>query len=210
MTAQERIAGIILAGGRARRFAGGSKENALLRARPLIAHVFERAQSQVGRLAISRADAGGGEEMGLPILADRYKDRGPLAGLHAGLGWAASQGRNITHLATFASDTPLIPRDLVARLLASIEKSGARAAVPMCNGEVHPTLGLWSVDLEPLARQRLESGSSSLKGFAEAAGADVVDFSDAGAVAFINVNTTEDLAALTKRIGLDDGRVSRP
>ncbi|MFZ5619370.1 MAG: molybdenum cofactor guanylyltransferase [Pseudomonadota bacterium] len=195
-----RIAGVILAGGRSSRFAGGSKEYALLLGRPLIAHVIERARPQVARLAISRAEAAPGEELGLTILTDRYKDRGPLAGLHSGLVWAASQDRGCSHLATFASDTPRFPLDLVERLHTAIGKSGVRAAMPICNGEAHPTLGLWSVDLEPLARRRLEEGPSSLKGFAEAAGATTVDFSDAGETAFFNVNTAEELTALAEKI----------
>lgn len=196
MTAPSGVAGVILAGGRSSRFAGGPKEEALLLGKPLIVHAIERAKGEVGRLAISRARAGAAEEFGLPVLADLCPDRGPLAGVHAGLVWAKSLEPGESSLATFAADTPFFPAGHVARLREAMGRSGAPAAIPMCGGEAHPTFGLWSIDLEPLARRRLEAGTSSLKGFAEAAGAVAVDFSDAGAAAFFNVNTAEDLEKL--------------
>jgi molybdopterin-guanine dinucleotide biosynthesis protein A len=103
-------------------------------------------------------------------------------------------------LATFACDTPLIPQDLVSRLYEEIIRSGARGAIAASGGDLHPTLGLWSVSLEPLARKRLEAGECSLRGFAKAAGAAVVAFEDPAGTGFFNVNTLDDLAALAARL----------
>lgn len=190
------IAGLVLAGGAAQRFAGGAKEDALLRGKPLLDHVIDRAAPQVSSLALSRARKATPIDHGLPVIADIYAGCGPLGGIHAGLLWASSLSPAAERLAVFACDTPLIAESLVQRLDKEMTRSGARAVVPAHDGRAHPTLGLWSVNLAPLAEQRLKDSRLSLHGFAEAAGARLVDLSDFGDAAFFNVNAAADLAAL--------------
>jgi molybdopterin-guanine dinucleotide biosynthesis protein A len=192
------IAGVILAGGRSKRFAGGRKEDALYLGRPLLDHVIDRARPQVGRLALSRGDPSPARGDGIEIIVDRLAGQGPLAGLHAGLIWASSLSPRPAFAATFACDTPLFPMDLVARLFQAAGKSGALATVVSCAGVLHPTLGLWSVDLAELAADRLKGRSRSLEGFAKAARATIAEFSPSEASAFFNVNTTGDLEALSR------------
>ncbi|MEL6210433.1 MAG: NTP transferase domain-containing protein, partial [Pseudomonadota bacterium] len=48
-----RIAGVILAGGLARRMGGGDKALLALAGRPLLAHVIDRLAPQVERLALN-------------------------------------------------------------------------------------------------------------------------------------------------------------
>ena len=196
-----KIAGLIFAGGKSSRFAGGPKENALLAGRSLLSHVIDRAAPQVEVLAISRADTNAAIVGGLPIIVDVFQDCGPLGGLHAGLRWANSLTPKADYLATFACDTPMVPVDLVARLLDALSKSDRAAAIAQAGGDRHPTLGLWSTALELMARRRLEAGEFSLHGMAAQAGAVAVDFTDAARCGLFNVNTRADLAMLEKMLG---------
>lgn len=191
-----RIAGLIFAGGESSRFAGGSKEDAVLDGCTLLSHVIERSAPHVDILAISRASDSAAPVPGLATIADIFPDRGPLGGLHAGLVWATTLAPPADYLATFACDTPLIPRDLVARLQEEVRRSGATGAIAATGDDRHPTLGLWSTALLPAARTRLELGANSLIGFAAEAGARVVHFDDPSGAGFFNVNTREDLVAL--------------
>ena len=76
---------------------------------------------QLDPLAIN-ANAPGYEGFVLPILPDSLPDfPGPLAGILTGLDWAAGQA-GITHLVTVATDTPFLPRDLVARLAGAADR----------------------------------------------------------------------------------------
>lgn len=195
---RSRIAGLILAGGRARRFDGGRKDLALLEGRPLIDHVIDRARPQVSALAISRAE--NVEHAGIAIIRDRYPQSGPLAGVQAGLLWARNLAPQAEFLASFSCDTPLVPFDLVETLWRALKNAGASAAIAAAGDARHPTLALWSTDLEPLARQRLEAGQRSLLGFADAAAAVAVDFGEASSAAFANVNTRADLAGISARL----------
>src|SRR3984957_16384278 len=57
---------------------------------------------------------------GLPIVADSVPDfAGPLAGILAGLDWAAAHAPEIAWVASVPGDCPFLPRDVVPRLHAA-------------------------------------------------------------------------------------------
>ncbi|MEM6490044.1 MAG: NTP transferase domain-containing protein, partial [Pseudomonadota bacterium] len=84
-----KIAGVILAGGLARRMGGGDKALLALAGRPLLAHVIERLAPQVDGLALNaNGDPARFARFGLPVLADTVPGfAGPLAGVLAGMRW---------------------------------------------------------------------------------------------------------------------------
>lgn len=199
-------AGIILAGGASRRMqaAGqatgpGGIDKALLplAGRPMIAHVIER-------LGCVRAISANGDperfrSFGLPVLPDRLPDGtpdrpGPLAGVLAGLDWAAAQG--FARIVTASADTPFLPRDLAARLLTE----GGPIAMATHEGRDHPTLAAWDVSLREPLRRALAEGVRRPAVWAEEQGARRVAFS--GGDPFFNVNTPEDLAEAERRARL--------
>lgn len=199
MTAM-RIAGILLAGGRSTRM-GADKMRMRLAGRTLIEHAAQRLRPQVQALAVSAnapLDLSALDD--LPLLPDPLPGYpGPLAGILAGLDWAASL-EGFTHLASAAGDTPFIPRDLVARLAAAIANDPARIAVATSNGNRHSTCALWPLSLRDDLRQFLAGGESRKVGaFIDRHRPATVDFplrlTPAGDVdPFFNVNTPADLA----------------
>jgi len=198
------VAGLILAGGKSSRFAGGDKEEALLQGSSLLAHVISRARAQVGVLGISRGSAATVFD-DLPVIIDEFAGCGPIGGVHAGLVWAGALSPPADWLATFAGDTPLVASDLVSRLLAGALRKGAPAAVAIHSGVEHPTLALWSVALEPVLRKKLLEKSYALRGLATAVGAAKVSFDDLPETAFFNVNTREDLNHLAELLAQKPG-----
>ena len=195
-----RIAGILLAGGRSTRM-GADKMRMELSGRTLLEHSAQRLRPQVEALAVS---ANAPLELPafdhLPLLPDPLPGYpGPLAGILAGLGWAASL-EGVTHLASAAGDTPFIPRDLVARLAAAIGDDPARIAVATSNGHRHPTCALWPLSLREDLQQFLAGGESLKVGaFIDRHSPATVDFPLRQTAAgefdpFFNVNTPADLA----------------
>lgn len=184
------IGGLVLAGGGSTRMGGGYKFLLELRGRPIIDHVMERLEPQVAALAVS-ANCDPARIPGSPlVLPDAPPSRGPLSGLLAGLAWASR--RDMTHLATAAADTPFLPRDLVARLAAGI--GDGAAALAASAGRLHPTFGLWSVELLPTLEDYLERDPvGRVAGFAAGRGARRVDFPADGYDPFFNVNEPRDL-----------------
>ena len=151
------IAGVLLAGGKARRMGGGDKCLCELAGEPLLAHAIARAEPQIATLAINaNGDAARFAAFGLPVIADTIANHaGPLAGVLAGMDWAAAHA---SHVASFATDAPIFPADLVARLAATIG-DGADIACASSNGRVHPVFALWPVVLrEDLRRAMQDEG----------------------------------------------------
>ncbi|AWC23772.1 Molybdenum cofactor guanylyltransferase [Aminobacter sp. MSH1] len=191
------IAGLILAGGRSSRMGGTDKTLLPLGGRPMIRHVLDRLRPQAAPIAINtNADPALFTSFGAEIIADTIAGyQGPLAGILAGMEWAA-QKPGSSHVLSVAGDTPFFPADL-AKQLASC---GSRGAVAASNGRVHPTFALWPLSLRDALAAFLESGDTRrVMTFIEQAGLGVVEFPNEQFGArtvdpFFNINTPEDLA----------------
>ena len=189
--------GVILAGGQATRMGGGDKGLRLIGDQTLLDHVIARLDPQVDGLALNaNGNLSRFADMNLPVIADSVDGfAGPLAGVLAGLDWAAAQGADI--IVTAAADTPFLPCDLVPRLLLAAEGMAyplALAATPdPVRGQArHPTFGLWPVALRDDLRAALGDGVRKVVQWTERHDARVAMFPDEAA--FFNVNTPDDLA----------------
>ena len=189
--------GVILAGGQATRMGGGDKGLRLLGGQTLLGRVRDRLAPQVAQMALNaNGDAARFEGMGMPVVADSVAGFvGPLAGVLAGLDWAASQGAET--IVTAAADTPFFPCDLVLQLLLASEGMThplVLAATPDAKrGRArHPTFGLWPVALRDDLRAALEGGLRKVVLWTDTHGGREAMFPQEEA--FFNVNTPEDLA----------------
>ena len=83
MPPELKIAGVLLAGGLARRMGGGDKCLRLLAGQPLLRHVVRRVAPQVSALALNaNGDPARFSAFDLPVLADSLSGNlGPLAGV---------------------------------------------------------------------------------------------------------------------------------
>ena len=148
-TARGDITGIILAGGQSRRMGGGDKGLLEVAGRPMLGHVIERLAPQIGRMAINaNGDPARFARFGLPVVPDTIDGFvGPLAGVLAGMRWAAANTPEARWIASMSSDAPLLPLDVVARLAAAISTRADAIAIARSGGELHPVIGLWPVAL---------------------------------------------------------------
>ncbi len=198
--------GVILAGGQARRMGGGDKGLLPLGESSILEHVINRLAPQVDGLALNaNGDPARFAAFGLPVIPDSIAGHaGPLAGVLAGLDWAAAQGCG--HIVTAAADTPFFPRDLVERLMAAAMSSGmpiTLAATPdVRRGRVrHPTFGLWPVALRDDLRTALEGGLRKVVQWTDHHGAAEALFEIGPCDPFFNVNTPGDLERAGRLMG---------
>ena len=182
--------GVILAGGLARRMGGGDKGLLPLGEATILDRVIARLAPQVAGLALNaNGDPARFARLGLPVIADSVEGYpGPLAGVLAGLDWAAGQGAS--HIVTAAWDTPFFPPDLARRLEA---EPGPITLARTPQGR-HPTFGLWPVDLADDLRAALLAGTRKVLDWTDRHGTSYADF-DGEPDPFFNVNTPDDLAA---------------
>lgn len=192
--------GVILAGGQATRMGGGDKGALLLGGISMLDRVIDRLGPQTDRLVLNaNGDPARFAEYGLPVVADSLPGfPGPLAGVLAGMDWAAAQGAS--HIVTAAADTPFFPADMVARLIRAAERAATPIALAATQegGRTNrqPTFGLWPVALRADLRAALEGGLRKVVLWTDKHGAATAAFDDG---AFFNVNTPEDLAEAERR-----------
>ncbi len=200
--------GVILAGGLATRMGGGDKALLQIGGQTLLQRVIDRLQPQVAGMALNaNGDPARFDGFGLAVLPDSIDDfPGPLAGVLAGLDWAAEQGADA--IVTVAADTPFFPVDLVDVLqdtaqgmthplvLAATPRGEEKTKSMSRSGLIrHPTFGLWPVALRDDLRGALHDGIKKVVIWTEKHGGREAVFSTESGDPFFNVNTPEDLMA---------------
>ena len=202
MTETPSVAGLVLAGGLARRMGGGAKALKHLAGRPLLAHVLDRIAPQCQAIVLNaNGDPGAYETFGYPVLPDVVAGfAGPLAGVLTGLEWL-HQTREADWLLTVPTDAPFLPDDLVTRLLAGTRED-AEIAVARSDGRTHPVVALWHRTLlQPLRTALVAQDIRRIDRFTAGRQTVHVDWPTAGGDPFLNINTPEELEAAETRFG---------
>lgn len=183
------VAALILAGGQGSRLGYLDKAFLTLDDRPLIALLRDRLAPQVDAIAISaNGDPARFAAWPLPVLADppEHANKGPLAGLAAGLAWAEQTGA--ATLLTIPVDTPFAPPNLCAALSPA-------PAVACYRGRQHHLVAHWPVAFRPAFEHFLSQPSAyRVRDALTLCAARPVDF-PGPFDPFLNINTPEDLAA---------------
>ena len=199
--------GLILAGGLARRMGGTDKalikiggianlERVRARLHPACRQIIVSANGEPARFA----------GYGLPVVADSIANfAGPLAGILAGMEWAAATG--LDWVVSVPADCPFLPYDLVDRLHAARRRENLPIACA-CSGERrHPVVALWPTSLRAeLRRALLDDGVRKIAAWTSRYGVALATWPDAPFDPFFNVNTPDDLAE-AERIAAQQERV---
>lgn len=188
-----KIAGLVLAGGQARRMHGQDKAFLDTGNGLSLERIFARLQQECSDVAISaNGDSARFDAWHCPVLPDSIHDVGPLSGVLSGLEWAEKNGYNT--LITVPVDTPFIPERLVAALVPA-------PSYACCEGQSHPLVAAWPVSARPVLAEQLsllthenKKHQTRVRTLANALGARAVDFPLVeGMDPFMNINTPQDL-----------------
>ena len=188
-------AGVILAGGRSRRMGSGHKALLDLNGQPLLRHVINRLQPQIGSLLLScESENGEFDSFGLPVVPDLLPDhRGPLTGLCSALQYLEDKGYD-NGLVLCPCDAPFIPDNLVQTLIDAGQGADKPAVVVSWDGVLQPTFSLWQTRHLPVIRKAVVSkGIGGLKQVLPQLPHRVVKWAPAEPPPFFNINTPADL-----------------
>lgn len=200
---QHSIAGLILAGGRGERLGGVVKSELLVGGVRLIERVATRLEGcspllvAHGRIAPAALHLMDGMSA-VPDLEGDYA--GPLAGFAGALAHIGTLTTAPDLLVSAAVDTPFLPADFIARLVAGLGE--APAAIAAYGGQPYPTNGIWRVARFRDLPERVLAGTAprSLKSLCAAAGGHTIEWPvSAAGDPFANVNTPEDVATLERQ-----------
>jgi len=189
---------------------GGDKALRDLGGKPVIRRVLERLSGQAAPIALNaNGDPARFLALGLPIIPDATGDfPGPLAGVLAGMRWAAAAAPNARFIATAACDTPFFPRNLVETLLSASVRACPAIVLAASGEQVHPVFGLWPVALADDLAAAVQNGTRKVAQWAERHSHFTARFPfvDAGGKLvdpFFNANTPEDLAEAESLLALE-------
>ncbi len=214
------IHGLVLAGGRSRRFGGADKACVSLGGEPLWERALTRLAPQVDAIAISSNDPTGRLASDLRKTSRSWRSRtgdiepgsivvlpdlitghlGPLAGIHAGLSTWPDH-----YLVTVAVDLPFMPPDLVERLAAALV---SRRCAYASDGTRHALALLWNPGAAAELGAFLERGGRSVHEWLAAHGDPALFAAPGDAGLFVNINTPEDLEIAERRLRKTGGDVS--
>ncbi len=189
--------GLVLAGGLARRMGGGDKARIRVGGATILQRVLASLEPQCQRIIINaNGDPARFADTGLPVVPDSVPDfAGPLAGILAGLDWAAAHAPGVEWLLSVPGDCPFLPGNLLERL----HQARLAARTPLAcarSGEWrHPVVALWSVTLrEDLRHAVTEQGLHKIEIWTARHGIAIADWPAEPVDPFFNVNTPDDAA----------------
>jgi molybdopterin-guanine dinucleotide biosynthesis protein A len=203
-----RLVGVLLAGGLARRMGGGDKPMRQIAGRTILERVIVRLKPQCDELILNaNGDPARFAAFGLPVVPDSVEDfPGPLAGILAALDWTAANRPGVSLVFSAAADCPFLPRDLVARLTEALVNENAQLAVAASGDQSHPVIGLWSVALRDELRHALvQEDIRRIDRWTARYKLATVTWPTEPLDPFFNANTMDDIAEAERLAELDGG-----
>jgi molybdenum cofactor guanylyltransferase len=189
--------GLVLAGGLARRMGGGDKARIRIGGATILERVLARLKPQCSRVILNaNGDPVRFRDTGIPVVADSVPDfAGPLAGILAGLDWAAANVPECEWIASAPGDCPFLPSNLVAHLHEARIAAKAPLASARSGKQIHPVVGLWPVSLrEDLRHALVDEDLRKIDLWTARHGVAIADWPDKPIDPFFNVNTPDDAA----------------
>jgi len=189
--------GLVLAGGLARRMGGGDKARIRIAGKTILERVLACLKPQCAAIILNaNGDPARFADTGLPVVPDSVAGfAGPLAGILAGLDWAAAHAPAIADVVSVPGDCPFLPGDLVARLSAARGATGLPLACARSGDWRHPVVGLWPVALrQDLRKALVEEDMRKIERWTARHGVAFGDWSTTPVDPFFNVNTPSDAA----------------
>ncbi|MET1415255.1 molybdenum cofactor guanylyltransferase MobA [Roseibium sp. HPY-6] len=202
----DKVLGCVLAGGQSRRMGGGDKSLLDLGGKSMLDIILARLTPQVPQIILNaNGDPQRFAHYELPVVADPVGEfAGPLAGVLAGLTYAAESCPGVSHVVSVAGDTPFFPTVLVERLIGSVPADEPVIALASSSSKLHPVFGLWPVSLLDDLQTWLRTGQSGkVLAFVDRHDSIEVSFDldpATGLDPFFNANRPDDLVTVRKTL----------
>ena len=201
-----RRAGVVLAGGRSRRFGPEDKALAELGGDALLARVVDRISTVTEEVVVScRQEQVEPFERALPsatvdaFVVDRHSNAGPVAGIEAGLDAVSAE-----YAAVVACDMPFVEPAVVEELFQCAE--GVDAAVPeSADGRLQPVQAVYRTGAMQVAASRTVPDGGGVHDALDALDVATVPADSLPERSLHNVNTRRDLAVAERHRVRTDG-----
>ena len=192
MLNQTTVAGVILAGGLARRMNNQDKGLLLYKGHPLVSYAIAALTDVTDQIIINaNRNREHYQAFGLPVVADQTDNfDGPLAGVLTAMIYTDADV-----LVVVPCDSPLIKAEHLQKLLAVRAENAADVAVAFDGVRLHPVFIAIKTSLKTSLENYLASGQRKVGDWLEQQKTVKADFSNEPEI-FFNINTLTELSAL--------------
>ena len=193
------ILGVVLAGGKSRRF-GEDKNQIKLGNKTLLEHVLHKIDNKFPQiLIVSSHPLKIKNTKKITIIEDCFENLGPLAGVLSSMKWIKENNTTFKWIATFPSDTPFFETSIIEEYKKRIPTNESLLYFIKSNNKRHNIFGLWSIDLlETLENDLLKNNFRKVEDWANKIGVKNIDIEVKKFDPFFNINTKEDFEMAKK------------
>ena len=187
------ILGVVLAGGKSRRF-GQDKSQVKLHDKLLINYILgEIIDVFQETLIIANDSIDYMQSDKIAITKDFKSNLGPLGGVLTAMKWIKKNNRNYEWISTFPSDTPFFTKKELKYFFDNVNINESKLFFIKSNKTRHNIFGLWSLDLIDKLEEDILKGERKVEVWANSIGVKTVDINNKEPDPFFNINTKEDL-----------------
>jgi molybdenum cofactor guanylyltransferase len=193
------ILGVVLAGGKSKRF-GKDKNQVKLGNYTLLEHVLFKIINEFKEiLVVSNNDLNLENFDKINLIPDCVEDKGPLAGVLSAMKWVKNKNKQYKWIATFPSDTPFFDQSIINKYQEKIKQSESLLYFIKSNKKRHNIFGLWSIDLvKILDNDLIKNNLRKVEDWANKIGVETINIENDKFDPFFNINTKEDLEEAQK------------
>jgi len=193
---ENNILGVILAGGKSKRF-GQDKSKVKLGNKTLLEHTLHKIKSKFSKIIIVSNSK---------ILKDYtiIKDcidgqLGPLVAVLSAMKWIKKNNFSYNWIATFPCDTPFFNISIIDEFIKVSKQNNSLLYFVKSKEKRHNIFGLWSLQLiEILEKDIIENNYRKVEKWANKVGVKTINVSYDNLDPFFNINTKEDLIEAEK------------
>jgi len=186
------VAAVILAGGQNSRMGGADKAFLTVSGQTVFARTLDLLRHCFPQVVVVSNQPQKYAGFDVEVTSDEFPGRGPLAGIHAGLGLIRRPWAFVV-----ACDMPFLRVEPIAFLVRRLEAKDA--VIPCWDGDIEPLHAVYATALRRRMEDALRAGTSAIRDFLPTIRAEYVAEAALRAIdgadeSFRNVNTPEDAA----------------
>ena len=198
---ENNILGVILAGGKSRRF-GEDKSKIKLGNKTLLEHVIDKVEKEFSELLIiSNNQNYKFTSKRIFLVQDFIKGQlGPLIGVLSAMKWVELNKKNYKWIATFPCDTPFFDIKIIEYLKIKSFETKKKLVFLKSAEKRHNIFGLWSLDLKEILENDIHNNIRKVEIWADKIGSDIINIEKGKFDSFLNINTKDDLEIAKKKL----------
>ena len=195
------ILGVILAGGKSKRF-GDDKSIAKLGDKTLLDRSIEKIEKDFQEiLIVTNKNVIISNKKNIFSTKDLIDGHlGPLVGVLSAMAWVQDNKKKYDWIATFPCDTPFFDENLIDKIKNFPKKSEKKLFFLKCGSRRHNIFGLWSLELKETLLEDINNGHRKVEEWANKVGSEIIEIDDKNEYNFLNINTKEDLEKAKNKI----------